>query len=146
MTHIEYFKLQAKNLFRDYKTQTHYIDQTDGNTYCKYNPKYFDIDAIFVDYDLNEENLSLMRIQHIFAQMLGFEKWTALSKASEAELELAKLLFDNQDKIFLEEWEVLYGSYDTESKLEIFKHTVLNAEVHHNPFPDYRLRTKQTSS
>ena len=50
MTHIEYFKLQAKNLFRDYKTQTSYIDYVDGNSYYKYDPKYFDVDSIFLDY------------------------------------------------------------------------------------------------
>ena len=29
MNHIEYFKLQAKNLLRDYKTQTPYIEGGD---------------------------------------------------------------------------------------------------------------------
>lgn len=143
MTHIKYFKLQAKNLFKDYKTQTHYIDDTDGDTYYKYDPKYFDVDAIFLDYDLDEENLGLMQVQHILAQMLGFKKWAALSKASEAELELTKLLFDNQDKIFLQEWEMTYGSYDAESKLEILKQILLDVEEYHNPFPDYRLSTKR---
>ena len=139
MTHIEYFKLQAKNLFRDYKTQTSYIDDVDGNTYYKYAPKFFDIDGIILAYDLDEDNLSLMKLQHIIAQMLGFEKWADLSKASNAELELAKQLFDNQDKIFLEDWEMTYGEYDTESQLEIFKQIVLNIDEHYNPFPDYRL-------
>ena len=139
MTHIEYFKLQAKNLFRDYKTQTSYIDDVDGNTYYKYAPKFFDIDGIILAYDLDEDNLSLMKLQHIIAQMLGFEKWANLSKASNAELELAKQLFDNQDKIFLEDWEMTYGEYDAESQLEIFKQVVLNIDEHYNPFPDYRL-------
>ena len=139
MTHIEYFKLQAKNLFRDYKTQTSYIDDVDGNTHYKYAPKFFDIDGIILAYDLDEDNLSLMKLQHIIAQMLGFEKWADLSKASNAELELAKQLFDNQDKIFLEDWEMTYGEYDAESQLEIFKHVVLNIDEHYNPFPDYRL-------
>ncbi len=49
MTHIEYFKLQAKNLFRDYKTKTSHVDEADGNSYYKYDPKYFDVDAIFVE-------------------------------------------------------------------------------------------------
>ncbi len=60
MTHIEYFKLQAKNLFRDYKTKTSHVDEADGNSYYKYDPKYFDVDAIFVDYDWDEEAFSLM--------------------------------------------------------------------------------------
>ncbi len=149
MTHIEYFKLQAKNLFRDYKTKTPYIDDKDGNTYFEYSPKYFDIDEIFLAYDgiltennWNEENLGLMKLQHIFAIMLGFKKWADISKASEVELELAKLLFDNQDKIFLEEWEMMYGAYDTESQLEIFNKYILTAEERENPFPDYRLNAR----
>ena len=141
MTYIEYFKLQAKNLFRDYKTQTSYIDDVDDFTYYEYAPKFFDINEIINAYDLDEENLSLMKIQHIFAQMLGFKKWADLSKASEAKLELAKQLFDNQDKIFLENWDMFYGEYDTESQLEIFKTVILDVEEHHNPFPDYRLNT-----
>ena len=74
MTHIEFFKLQAKNLFRNYKTQTSYIDNVDGNSYYTYDPKYFDIERIFLEYDWDEENFSLMKAQHLFALMLGFEK------------------------------------------------------------------------
>jgi len=149
MNHIEYFKLQAKNLFKDYKTQTSYIDDVDGNSYYKYAPKFFDIDQIVLDYDLDEENLSLMKIHHIFAQLLGFKKWADLSKASEAELELAKQLFDNQDKIFLEDWKMYISgveddnntTFDSETRLEIFKQVFLNVEGHKSPFPDYRLNT-----
>jgi hypothetical protein len=97
MTHIEYFKLQAKNLFRDYKTQTSYIDEVDGYSYYTYTPKYFDIDSIFLEYNLDEEdeeNLTLMKAQHLFSLMLGFEKWADILKASEARLELARLLWD----------------------------------------------------
>jgi len=45
-----------------------------------------------------------MKAQHIIALMSGFDKWADLVKASEAELDLAKLLFDNQDKISIEHW------------------------------------------
>jgi len=137
MTHIEYFKCQAKNLFKDYKTQSPCDD--DELIDYKYDPKFFDIDGIIVDYDLDEENLSLMKLQHIIALMIGFEKWADLLKASEAELELAKLLFDNQDKIHLEDWRMFYGGYDVDIQLDIFKEIILNDDERHSPFPDYRL-------
>jgi hypothetical protein len=150
MRPIEYFKLQAKNLFRDYKTQSSYIDDVDGNSYYKYDPAYFDIDAIFVDYDWDEENFSLMKAQHLIALMAGFRKWTDLLKASETEMELAKLLFDNQDKISLDEWEMYIAgaeddnktTFDPASRIEIFKQVFVNVEGHSSPFPDYRLNKR----
>ncbi len=39
MEHIEYFKLQAKNLLKDYKTR--FFDETEG--IFDYQPNYFDI-------------------------------------------------------------------------------------------------------
>lgn len=142
MTHIEYFKLQAKNLFKDYKTKTKPFDL------YEYNPKYFDINGIVVDYDLDEDNFSLMNAQHIISLMAGFRKWTDLLKASEIELQLAKLLFDNQDKISVDEWESYLAwaerdtnlDFDSESKLEIFKHVVLDGNFE-SICVDYRLKT-----
>ena len=156
MAHIEYFKLQAKNLFRDYKTQTSYIDDVDGNSYYKYDPKYFDIDSIFSEYHgffdegWDEGNLSLMKIQHLFAYMLGFEKWADLLKASETELELAKLLWDNQHKIRLEDWKMYIAeaerdnetTFDPESRLEMFKLVIVNAEGLISLSSDYRLNRR----
>ena len=147
MTQIAYFKRQAKNLFKDYKTKTPYIDNVDGNSYYRYDPKYFHIDSILLDYDVDEENFSLMKAQHIIAHMIGFYKWADLLKASEAELELAKLLFDNQDKIHLENWEMYIAgaerdnktTFDPESRLDIFKLVFLNGGDFENQFLDYRL-------
>lgn len=147
MTIIDYFKLQAKNLFRDYKTKTPYIDEVDGNTYYSYTPKYFDIDTIFCEYDIDEENFSLMNAQHIIAKVVGFNKWIDLIKSSKLELELAKLLFDNQDKINIEEWDMYITgverdnqtTFDIGSRLEIFKHVFVNVEGHKSMFSDYRL-------
>ncbi len=158
MTYIEYFKLLAKNLSKDYKTKTPYIDDVDGNTYFNYNPKYFDIDRILVEYDWDETKFSLMNAQNIIAQIVGFKKWTDLLKASEVELELAKLLFDNQDKIWLEYWEMYIAgverdnkiTFNHESRLEIFKQVFLNIdnlnpgiENIDNPFGDYRLNFRR---
>lgn len=147
MTPVDYFKLQAKNLFKDYKTQTSYIDKVDGHSYYTYAPKYFDIERIFLEYDWDEEDFSLMKAQHLFALMLGFEKWADILKASDAELELAKLLWDNQHKIHLEDWDMYISgaefdnntTFDTEARIEIFKQVFVNVDGHHSPFGDYRI-------
>lgn len=76
----------------------------DGRSHYAYNAKYFDIDAIFVNFDWDEDDFSLMKAQHIIAILAGFRKWADLAKASVVELELAKLLFDHQDKMNAEEW------------------------------------------
>lgn len=142
MTHIEYFKLQAKNLFKDFKTKTKPFDL------YEYNPQYFDIDRIVVDYDFDEDNFSLMNAQHIISLMAGFKKWTDLLRASEAELILAKLLFDNQDKISVDDWEMYIASverdnndleFDPESKLEILKLVFLGGD-YDSTCVDYRLK------
>lgn len=148
MNHIEFFKLQAKNLFRDYKTKTPYVDKVDGYTYYNYDPKFFDVDRILLEFDYDEENFTLMNAQHIIALMIGFRKWADLLKASTAELELAKLLFDNQHKISFEDWqhymlhtiEMNNKVFETEIWVEIFKEVFVNVEGHHNDFGDYRLR------
>ena len=132
MTHVDFFKLQAKNLFRDYKTKTPYIDEVDGNTYYRYSPKYFDIDGILLDFDYDEKEFSLMKAQHVLALKIGFSKWSDLLKASPAELELAKLLFES--KVDAEEWEMyIIGAerdnqteFDPESRIEIFKQVFLD--------------------
>ncbi|PZP83718.1 MAG: hypothetical protein DI582_10490 [Azospirillum brasilense] len=151
MNHIDYFKRQAKNLFKDYKTQ--FVDESGSVSIYGYKPKYFDINGIFMDYGWNEENLTLMKIQHIFAVLVGFESWAELINSSEAELELAKLLFDNQHKISLDGWQMYIAgeerdnntTFDTKSRIEIFKAAFANVEGHHNTFGDYRLHKKPDS-
>lgn len=130
MTHIEYFKMQAKNLFKDWKTRTTYTD-IDGSTCYQYNGKYFDVSSIFFDFeDIYDENdLTLMKAQHIIACMAGFSKWAELLKASDAKLELERLLLDNRAKISREDWEMyIIGierdnelSIDVEAQVELFK-------------------------
>ena len=95
MNHIDYFKLQAKNFLKDFKTR--YFDESEKR-YC-YRPKYFDIDGIFLwlGYNDNDDDFSftLMNAQHVISQMVGFEKWNDLIKANPSELELAHLVFDS---------------------------------------------------
>lgn len=150
MTPIAYFKLQAKNLFRDYKTRTSAIDVVDGQSHCAYGPKYFDIDAIFVDFDWDEDDFCLMKAQHTIAILAGFRKWADLAKASGVELELAKLLFDHQDKMNADEWAMYVAhaehdnktTFDAEARLEIYKHVVLRDDGPRSQFLDYRLMGK----
>ena len=93
-----------------------------------------------------------MKIQHLFAYMLGFEKWADLLTASETELELAKLLWDNQHKIRLEDWRMYIAdverdnntTFDPESRLEMFKLVIVNAEGLVNLSTDYRLNRRMS--
>jgi len=144
MESITFFKLQAKNLLRDYKTQ---FFNTEENVY-DYKPKYFDVNQIVIDFCIDEEDkFSLMKAQHIIAVMVGFKKWSDLINVTRPEFELAKLLFDNQDKTNVDEWKMYISRvgyenktyFEPETQLEIFKHVFLNGE-HISPTHDYRLK------
>ncbi|MXV50280.1 hypothetical protein GS399_04795 [Pedobacter sp. HMF7647] len=145
MNIIDYFKLQAKNLHRDFKTQFF-----DGEWY-DYTPRFFDVTQITLDFDPDEEKLTLMYAQHLIAKMAGFRKWTRLLKASDAELQLAKLLFDNMHKIKPVEWEMYLVQqqddsnviFDAETRLEIFTMVFANVDGHESMFADYRLKKKK---
>lgn len=152
MKHIDFFKLQAKNLFRDFKTQAQYLDKESYNGYSyRYSPKYFDVDSLFLDYDVDEENFTLMKAQHLIARLVGFYKWNDLVNASEHELELAKLLFDNQDKVSYDDWDIYITgnerdnetTFDSEFRVEIFKQVFVNQTGHVSMFPDYRLNQSE---
>ena len=94
MTHIEYFKLQAKNLHKDYGTQ--FFDKEEG--VFDYNPKYFDVNTIVMDFDIDEkEKFTLMNAQHIIANMVGFEKWIDLVKAPNHKLGEARAFLENHE-------------------------------------------------
>lgn len=146
MLPVDYFKLQAKNLLKDYKTQT-LVDEGEI-TYYTYSPSFIDINRIFVEYDWDEENFSLMKAQHLFAIMVGFNKWSDLINAPIAELELAKLLWDNQHKIGLEDWNMYImraeaqngHRFGAKERIEIFRRVFVEVDGHHNPFGDYRLK------
>lgn len=127
MTHTKFFKLQAKYLFKDYQTKKKSLNAAIGD--YEYDPKYFDIEGIILYFDIDEEDFSLMKAQHIIANMVGFSKWAELVIAPMPELELAKLLFDNQDRVSLEDWKMYIISterdnnktFDPDTRLEIFK-------------------------
>lgn len=148
MTPIDYFKLQAKNLIRDYKTQRPLYDENGRLVYYEYSPTYYDIDRIFNECDFDEDNFSLMKAQHFFAYMVGFNSWSELINASKSEIELAKLCWDNQDKIGLDDWysyismaeEMNNCFFEAEERIEIFKQVFVEQDGHHNPFGDYRIK------
>lgn len=158
MSSIDFPKLQAKNLFRDYKTQSSHQDAVRGTSY-NYDPKHFDIGKILSDYKhvlkechWDEGSLTLMNIQHIFAKMRGFDKWTDLVKAHEAEPELGRLLFDNQDKISVDAWRWEVSTKEhykkaaltREERLAILKQYLLyaNKGVSKTYYKDYRLNSE----
>ena len=137
MTNIEFFKLQAKNLFSDYKSRMY--NDSDG-TY-DYFPRFFtDINDIIFNFEIDEEEpFTLMNAQHVIARLAGFYKWTELIKASEPGLELGKLLLTNRidylknvpiitndESMIVEDWKFFLAENDLqdcddETKLNIFK-------------------------
>ena len=61
MTHTDFFKLQAKNLFKDYQTKKKSSEAAIGD--YQYDPKYFDIEEIILYFDIDEVDFSLMKAQ-----------------------------------------------------------------------------------
>lgn len=129
MDRISYFKLQAKNLLRDFKTQKQGLD-----TIYTYSPKFFaDIDELVVAFDIDEERFTLMNAQHIIAYLAGFRNWSDLLHATDAALELGELLLNNRDQYYvplIEEWKMYLEHGDLqdmcdEFKLELFKKAFL---------------------
>lgn len=137
MNTIDYFKLQAKNLLRDFKTKTPVLDKTTTAFLYKYTPKYFDIEMIISDFDIDEQNFSLMNAQHVIAKIANFNSWAELLKASTAELELSKLLYDHQNRIDQVGWEFYIADaqsmnetkLDTEIQVDIFKQVVVEENI-----------------
>lgn len=154
MKTIEYFKLQAKNLYRDFKTQKPYYDPTYGRDLYQYTPKYFDVDSLALDFDIDEDNFTLMNAQHCIAKLAGFTKWTDMLKASPSALQLSKLLFENMHKISIIEWDIYLSAeqrekdflFDDEDKLDIFQIVFADADGNQTDGYDYRLSKSEKTS
>jgi hypothetical protein len=152
MKTIEYFKLQAKNLHKDFKTQTSYFDSKLGRNLYEYEPKYFKIDNLVFDFEINQNQFKLMNAQHIIAKLSGFNKWTDMSNVSSSRLELSKLLYDNMDRVSVRDWERYISgveaenklTLDDEFKLQIFKEVFLEGEQD-TFYDDYRLSPSEES-
>lgn len=92
MTHIEFFKMQAGNLLRDFQAHT----KGKGEDAVSCSPRFFNVDQIVKDFSIDKnECFSLMKAQHIVAKIAGFKKWNDLIKATEFQLELGKLFFNS---------------------------------------------------
>ncbi|MBP3709118.1 MAG: hypothetical protein J6I73_01730 [Treponema sp.] len=108
MSHLEFFKKQAKNLLKDWQTQTKTVED-DGYISYHYDWKFYDVGDLFFYYefdDKDEQDIKLARAQHLIAKMVGFKKWDDLIHASETEQELAELLlrrFKNAQAV--QDWE-----------------------------------------
>ncbi|MXN91119.1 hypothetical protein GR160_07735 [Flavobacterium sp. Sd200] len=146
MEPIEYLKLQAKNLHKDFKTQTISYDPKLRRNVYGYDPKFFKFDLLVDDFSINEEKFTLMNAQHIIAKLCGLDKWTELSTASPAKIELSVLLYTNMDRLEVRDWDQYVLDIETsnnvkledEFKLKIFKEGFLQwqEDVY---YEDYRL-------
>ncbi|HVW98734.1 MAG TPA: hypothetical protein VHA56_22390 [Mucilaginibacter sp.] len=143
---IEYLKLQAKNLHKDFKTQTSSFDPKLRRNVYGYDPRFFKIDLLVNDFNINEENFKLGNAQHVIAKLCGLEKWSDLLKASPAKVELSILLYTNMDKHEVRDWDQYVLDIETENnvklddefKLQTFKEGFLDwqQDVY---YEDYRL-------
>lgn len=94
MSNLEFFKKEAKNLLKDWKTQSKTVE-SDGAVSYSYSPKFYDVKDLFLYYefgDKDEQDIKLSRAQHLIAKIAGFKKWNELIQASQERLELAELL------------------------------------------------------
>lgn len=147
METIEYFKLQAKNLYKDFKTQKSYFDANYDRELYQYTPKYFDIDILILDFDIEEDNFTLMKAQHYIANLAGFRKWTEMLDTSSSALKLSELLFKNMHKISVIEWDIYISAqqrengfaFDDDLKLDIFETVFGQVDDHQSDGYDYRL-------
>ncbi len=116
MTPIAYFKLQAKNLNRDIKTQ--FFNEEED--LLDYKPRFFDVNDIVVTYDLDERDpkfKTLGKAQWIIAVILGLESWNELIQSDPVTLELYKLMFEHQNEIPPYEWDSLFILRDLDGKM-----------------------------
>ena len=135
MATIEFFKQQSKNFMNDYKTRA--FNGAEG--FYEYSTRYFqDIDELLYNFGFKEdEAFTLMNAQHIIAQLSGFYKWNELIKASEAALEIGKLLLTNRNHPqwgnIVDDWKMYeiqnLQDFDDEAKLEVFKMVMLGEGV-----------------
>lgn len=94
MSNLEFFKKEAKNLLKDWKTQSKSVG-SDSSVSFSYSLKFYDVKNLFLSYefsDKDEQDIKLSRAQHMIAKIAGFKKWNELIQASPKRLELAELL------------------------------------------------------
>ncbi|MCR4933378.1 MAG: hypothetical protein K6A29_04205 [Lachnospiraceae bacterium] len=130
MNYIDYFKSQAKKFYKDFQTQ--YV--AEGDIVYSYQPKFWsDINGIIVDYDVDEDNFSLMKAQHLIANLANFGSWNELIHANDYLQEIGYYLIEHREDDFLSRWQwyepyAELDRFDDVTKLDIFKHVFLNME------------------
>ena len=72
MQHIDYFKKQAKNLLKDWRAKRM---SEESETY---EAKCFDVERIALDFNIYDEEPSLMKAQHLISKIAGCNKWEEL--------------------------------------------------------------------
>ena len=101
MNNIEYFKLQAKNLYKDWKSR---------------EQKYFvfNVKDLFRIYNVKiDERPTLMKAQHLLAQALGLNKWADLLTEPDEKLSYTRNIMEEEWQDFKEaECEDEYRSDD----------------------------------
>ena len=122
MENIAFFKQQAKNFLKDYKTRVY--NEREG--FYEYNPRFFEnIKEILHEFDVSDDdNFTLMNAQHIISKLAGFNKWNELIKSSDPALEIGRYLLVNNETDMLSEWkfyEKWLNRKDDAAKLEVFK-------------------------
>ncbi len=135
MSNLDYFKKQAKNFLKDWKT---YLNSNESSDYHPYKWKFFDIPDLFLYFELDEkdeQDICLSRAQHYIAKIVGFKNWQELKNANDDELELAKFLLHKfKNSIYIEDWEhtitFVAGikDLDAKTKLEYAKQYYENLE------------------
>lgn len=90
MTHIEFFKLQAKNLLHDWNE----YKANKLTKELKAKSKFFGHDLFKCTLLINEKEFPLARAQHYVAKLAGFSKWTELIKENEEGLLLARIIYE----------------------------------------------------
>lgn len=125
MSNLEFFKKQAKNLFKDWNSRKR-IERKDGTYYYRYGKSFFDVKDLFKFFGLSmkdEESFCLQKAQHMIAQMVGFKNWNELNKTSDDFLELSELLlrhFKNSSDII--GWHIFFeDEVNTDDVKEIIK-------------------------
>lgn len=101
MSDLEFFKREAKNFLKDWRTQK-ITQNNDGSISYHYDWKFYDVDYHFTKLKLNDKDrqeIQLARSQHWLSQMLGQKNWTVLISLPDSELDkVEKLLREIKSK------------------------------------------------
>ena len=141
MTHLEFFKFQAKNLLHDWK----FYQENDLTPELKAKSKFFGHGLYLCTSLICEKELPLARAQHYVAKLAGYVKWTNLVASTEKELQLARIIYDGIDCSYdLQHWETykqtsIYESVTTAKKIQLAKEFFKRHEKDDKSAPEEKL-------